>query len=108
MTDFTCVIAQPIHQDGVDVLRRAGIRVIDAPAADPGSVGALLGDADALIVRSAAVNRAMLAGAPRLKVIGVHGVGVDAIDIPAATDHGTVVANTPAATPRRWRNRPSR
>ncbi|WP_342596237.1 hydroxyacid dehydrogenase [Salinicola lusitanus] len=97
MTDFTCVIAQPIHQDGVDALRQAGIRVIDAPAADPGSVGALLGDADALIVRSAAVNRTMLAGAPRLKVIGVHGVGVDAIDIPAATDHGTVVANTPGS-----------
>lgn len=97
MTDFTCVIAQPIHPDGVDALRQAEIRVIDAPAADPGSLGALLGEADALIVRSAEVNRAMLSRAPRLQVIGVHGVGVDAIDIPAATDHGIVVANTPGS-----------
>lgn len=97
MTDFTCVIAQPIHQDGVDVLRQAGIHVIAAPAADPDSVASVLGTADALIVRSAEVNRAMLARAPRLRVIGVHGVGVNALDIPAATDHGVIVANTPGS-----------
>ncbi|WP_110643913.1 hydroxyacid dehydrogenase [Salinicola sp. CPA57] len=97
MTAFTCVIAQPIHRDGIELLHEAGISVIDAPAADPATLSAILGDADALIVRGAEVNRAMLDQAPRLGVIGVHGVGVNAIDIAAATDHGVIVANTPGS-----------
>ncbi|KAA0018136.1 hydroxyacid dehydrogenase [Salinicola corii] len=97
MTAFTCLIAQPIHRDGIELLHEAGISVIDAPAADPATLSAILGDADALIVRGAEVNRAMLDQAPRLGVIGVHGVGVNAIDIAAATDHGVIVANTPGS-----------
>lgn len=55
-----------------------------------------LGTADALIVRSATkVTRDMLAQAPRLKAIGRAGVGVDNIDIPAATARGVAVFNAP-------------
>ncbi|WP_251976233.1 hydroxyacid dehydrogenase [Salinicola avicenniae] len=97
MTDFICVIAQPIHPDGVDSLHQGGIHVIDAQAPDPQSLIPLLADARSLIVRSAAVTREMLAQAPRLEVIGVHGVGVNAIDMAAATDHGVIVANTPGS-----------
>jgi D-3-phosphoglycerate dehydrogenase len=97
LTAFTCVIAQPIHRDGIELLHESGISVINAPAADPATLSAILGDADALIVRGAEVNRAMLDQAPRLGVIGVHGVGVNAIDIAAATDHGVIVANTPGS-----------
>lgn len=97
MTDFTCLIAQPIHQDGIKLLHEAGIRVVNASAPDPVSLGSALGTADALIVRSAEVNRTMLGQARRLKLIGVHGVGVDAIDIAAATEHGVIVANTPGS-----------
>ncbi|WP_249977824.1 hydroxyacid dehydrogenase [Vreelandella olivaria] len=97
MTDFTCVIAQPIHQDGIELLHEAGIRVVHTPAPDPVSLGSVLGNADALIVRSAEVNRTMLDRARRLKLIGVHGVGVNAIDIAAATEHGVIVANTPGS-----------
>tara|TARA_R110000751_G_scaffold292070_1_gene399298 strand:+ start:2111 stop:3094 length:984 start_codon:yes stop_codon:yes gene_type:complete len=97
VTDFTCLIAQPIHQDGIKLLHEAGIRVVNASAPDPVSLGSALGTADALIVRSAEVNRTMLGQARRLKLIGVHGVGVDAIDIAAATEHGVIVANTPGS-----------
>ncbi|MGP9764319.1 hydroxyacid dehydrogenase [Halomonas sp. AOP13-D3-9] len=97
MTDFTCVIAQPIHQDGIELLQEAGIRVVHAPASDPASLSSVLGTADALIVRSAEVNRTMLDQARRLKLVGVHGVGVNAIDIAAATEHGVIVANTPGS-----------
>ncbi|MBR9904075.1 MAG: hydroxyacid dehydrogenase [Gammaproteobacteria bacterium] len=97
MTDFTCVIAQPIHQDGIKLLHEAGIRVIHAPASDPTSLGSVMSTTDALIVRSAEVNRTMLTQAPRLKLIGVHGVGFNAIDISAATEHGVIVANTPGS-----------
>ncbi|HUF95352.1 MAG TPA: hydroxyacid dehydrogenase [Acidimicrobiia bacterium] len=57
---------------------------------------AALSGADALIVRSATtVDTEMLAGAPNLKVIGRAGVGVDNIDIPAATRRGIAVVNAP-------------
>lgn len=57
---------------------------------------AALETADALIVRSATlVTRDLLALAPRLKAVGRAGVGVDNVDIPAATEHGVAVFNAP-------------
>jgi D-3-phosphoglycerate dehydrogenase / 2-oxoglutarate reductase len=57
-----------------------------------------LADADALVVRSAVqVDDALLAAAPKLRVIGRAGVGVDNIDAEAATRRGIVVMNTPGA-----------
>jgi D-3-phosphoglycerate dehydrogenase len=59
---------------------------------------AALADADALVVRSAVqVDEALLAHAPKLRVIGRAGVGVDNIDSEAATRRGIVVMNTPGA-----------
>jgi D-3-phosphoglycerate dehydrogenase / 2-oxoglutarate reductase len=59
---------------------------------------AALADADALVVRSAVeVNDALLEHAPKLRVIGRAGVGVDNIDTEAATRRGIVVMNTPGA-----------
>jgi len=64
----------------------------------PGTLNEALADADALIVRSAVqVDAALLASAPKLRVIGRAGVGVDNIDIAAATHSGIVVMNTPGA-----------
>ena len=57
-----------------------------------------LPDADALVVRSAVqVDDALLEAAPKLRVIGRAGVGVDNIDADAATRRGIVVMNTPGA-----------
>jgi D-3-phosphoglycerate dehydrogenase / 2-oxoglutarate reductase len=54
-------------------------------------------DADAIVVRSETkVTRKVLEAAPRLKVVGRAGVGVDNVDVPAATERGVVVMNTPA------------
>lgn len=61
-------------------------------------LAAALADADALVVRSAVqVDDALLAHAPKLRVIGRAGVGVDNIDAEAATRRGIVVMNTPGA-----------
>src|SRR6202453_4055857 len=55
-----------------------------------------LAGADALIVRSAVtVDKTVLAAAPKLRVIGRAGVGVDNVDLPAATAAGVLVMNTP-------------
>jgi D-3-phosphoglycerate dehydrogenase len=64
----------------------------------PGKLPEALADADALVVRSAVqVDDAMLEQAPKLRVIGRAGVGVDNIDADAATRRGIVVMNTPGA-----------
>jgi D-3-phosphoglycerate dehydrogenase len=64
----------------------------------PGGLESELADADALVVRSAVqVDAKLLEAAPKLRVIGRAGVGVDNIDTDAATHRGIVVMNTPGA-----------
>ncbi|MGI6740723.1 MAG: hydroxyacid dehydrogenase [Brevefilum sp.] len=59
----------------------------------------IAGDYDAIIVRSRTkITEEVLAAAPRLKVVGRMGVGVDNIDLKAAEKHGVVVVNAPLAT----------
>jgi len=63
-----------------------------------GGLAAALADADALVVRSAVqVDDALMEKAPKLRVVGRAGVGVDNIDADAATRRGIVVMNTPGA-----------
>jgi D-3-phosphoglycerate dehydrogenase len=64
----------------------------------PGGLESELADADALVVRSAVqVDAKLLESAPKLRLIGRAGVGVDNIDTAAATHRGIVVMNTPGA-----------
>src|SRR6204780_3876074 len=64
----------------------------------PDGLPAALADADALVVRSAVqVDDALMEYAPKLRVVGRAGVGVDNIDAEAATRRGIVVMNTPGA-----------
>ena len=70
----------------------------DQVAALPGKLPEALADADALIVRSAVqADAALLSHAPKLRIIGRAGVGVDNIDAAEATRRGIVVMNTPGA-----------
>lgn len=59
--------------------------------------GAWLDRADAVIVRAARLFRAEIERASRLRVIGKHGVGLDAIDLAAARERGIAVVSTPRA-----------
>jgi D-3-phosphoglycerate dehydrogenase len=54
-------------------------------------------EADAMLVRTGAVTRALLEACPRLQIVSRHGVGYDAVDVPACTDHGVLVTITPNA-----------
>jgi D-3-phosphoglycerate dehydrogenase len=88
------VVAEPMSPVGVEKLRsQAGWTVI---VATPKDYSEHLSDCDALFVRSAVkVNKDVLARAPKLRVIGRAGVGVDNVDLEAASAAGVVVMNTP-------------
>jgi len=90
------VVAETLAPGGIDELRSAGLEVCDAAGRDQSELAALLVNAHALIVRSKTkVTSALLEAAPALRVVGRAGVGVDAIDVDAATRAGIVVLNTP-------------
>ena len=62
----------------------------------PEELKAIIGEYDGLAIRSATkVTKDILSAASRLKVVGRAGIGVDNVDIPAATSRGVVVMNTP-------------
>jgi len=88
------VIAEPMAQAGIELFQaQEGWNVI---VSNPKEYAKYLADADALVVRSAVqVTPAVLAQAPKLRVIGRAGVGVDNVDLPAATAAGVLVMNTP-------------
>jgi D-3-phosphoglycerate dehydrogenase / 2-oxoglutarate reductase len=87
------VIADRISAHGIQLLKDTGWQVSQPGRA---ALAAELADADALIVRSATrVTEQLLEQAPRLRVVGRAGVGVDNIELEAATRRGIVVMNTP-------------
>ena len=92
------VIAEKISPAAIDVFRKEPRWTVLTPEQLDGKLAAHLEDADALIVRSAIdVNAALLKNAAHLRVIGRAGVGVDNIDLDAATRKGVAVMNTPGA-----------
>lgn len=91
------VVAEAFADIGLAVLRENDVDIVSC-VGKPEALVAALADADGLIVRSETrVDRALLSAAPKLAVVARAGVGVDAIDVEAATDAGIVVINTPAA-----------
>ena len=92
------VIAEKVAANAVQLLKEESDWTVITHDQLQGNLAAALHDADALIVRSAVfVTAEMLRGAPRLRVIGRAGVGVDNIDLEAATKAGIAVMNTPGA-----------
>lgn len=86
------IVTEPIHPDPLRLLgQHVDVITWDHEAARDWS------DADAVIVRAAAVTREQIASAPRLKVIGKHGIGVNAIDVAAAREYDIQVVYTPTA-----------
>ncbi|MGH6659466.1 MAG: NAD(P)-dependent oxidoreductase, partial [Sphingomicrobium sp.] len=78
------------------IFRERGIKVDEKPGLASGELKSIIGGYDGLAIRSATkVTRDLLAAADRLKVIGRAGIGVDNVDVPAATARGVVVMNTP-------------
>src|SRR5579862_2848426 len=91
------LVSDPLAESGIEKLRRAPNIEVDVKLGlAPEDLKAIIGGYDALAVRSETkVTADILAAAERLKIIGRAGVGVDNIDVAAATQKGIVVVNSP-------------
>lgn len=91
------VVAEPLAKAGIDALA-VECEVVDLSGSARAELLAGLAGAEGLVVRSATkVDEEMIAAGPQLRVIGRAGVGVDNIDVSAATARGVLVVNAPHA-----------
>ncbi len=81
-----------IHEAGLDRLRQAGGFEIVERGDNPPDLLAQAKDTDAIIVRTTKIGRELLAAAPRLALVARHGVGYDAVDVPALSERGVPLA----------------
>ncbi len=90
------LIADALSPRAVEIFKARGVEVDMKVGLAPDELKKIIGDYDGLAVRSATkVTRPLMELATRLKVIGRAGIGVDNVDVPAATQRGIVVMNTP-------------
>jgi D-3-phosphoglycerate dehydrogenase / 2-oxoglutarate reductase len=91
------LVADPISEKGVEVLRANPQFQVDVNTGlKEDALLQIIADYDALVVRSQTkVNAAVIAAAKKLRVVGRAGVGVDNVDVDAATRRGIIVMNTP-------------
>lgn len=94
------VISHRLHDAGMKVLEDAGVNVVITDSGEPQDMLPELRDADGVIIRIGSIDRATMEACPNLKAIGRPGVGVDDVDVAAATELGIPVVIAPGA---RWR-----
>jgi D-3-phosphoglycerate dehydrogenase len=90
------LISDAMDPRAAAIFRERGIEVDEITGQTPDELAASIGDYDGLAIRSSTkVTAKLLDHASRLKVVGRAGIGVDNVDLPAATARGVVVMNTP-------------
>jgi D-3-phosphoglycerate dehydrogenase len=91
------LVSDDLGEAGIKMFEEEpGLEVDVKTGLEPGELKKIIGDYDALVIRSATeVNANLLQAAKNLKVVGRAGIGLDNVDIPEATKHGVVVMNTP-------------
>lgn len=92
------LIADSLDRSGLDLLAASGAEIHQLADDERPRLGELVGGFDALVVRSATrVTADLLRAGKRLKVVGRAGIGVDNVDVEAATELGILVVNAPTA-----------
>lgn len=91
------LVADPVSQRGIDELSTGGaLEVVVRTGLPEAELLTIIGEFDAMVVRSQTkVSAKVIEAAKKLKVVGRAGVGVDNVDVDAATKHGVIVMNTP-------------
>jgi D-3-phosphoglycerate dehydrogenase len=97
MKRFKVLLYEDMHEAGKAILKEK-VEILFATSLEESSLIKEMREVDGVIVRAnGKVNRKMVEAAPKLKVIGRHGVGMENIDLEAATEKGIWVVNTPDA-----------
>jgi D-3-phosphoglycerate dehydrogenase len=97
MKRFTVLLYEDMHEAGKAILREKA-EILFATSLEESSLINEVREVDGIIVRAnGKVSRKMMDAAPKLKIIGRHGVGMENIDLEAATEKGIWVVNTPDA-----------
>src|SRR3954454_7791467 len=91
------LVSDTLSEQGLAILRQGkGLTIDYKPGLSEADLAAAITTADALVIRSGSkVTARVLEGAKKLKVIGRAGIGVDNVDVEAASKRGVVVMNTP-------------
>ncbi|WP_116092544.1 phosphoglycerate dehydrogenase [Sphingomonas crusticola] len=90
------LISDKMDPRAAEIFRERGVEVDEITGKTPEELAAIIADYDGLAIRSSTkVTKAILEHATNLKVVGRAGIGVDNVDIPAASAKGVVVMNTP-------------
>ena len=89
------LVSDPIDQVGIDILSQ--VATVDVKTnLKPDELKSIIGEYDALMIRSGTrATQEIIEAGTKLKIIGRAGVGVDNVDVPAATRKGIVVVNSP-------------
>ncbi|HYO99016.1 MAG TPA: phosphoglycerate dehydrogenase, partial [Pyrinomonadaceae bacterium] len=96
MDNIKILVSDDVSESGLEPLRAAGFAVEKRTGLKPDELREIVRDYDGLVVRSETkVTAALMEEAVRLRAIGRAGVGVDNIDVPAATSRGIIVMNAP-------------
>jgi D-3-phosphoglycerate dehydrogenase len=100
MSNFTVLLLDGIDPAGVEVIQRSkSIQPVVHDKISREKLLDIVGEADGIIVRSATtIDRELMQKARRLKVVGRAGVGVDNVDLDAATEFGILVMNSPGGS----------
>lgn len=98
MTPHKVLVSDKLSEAGLKILQDCPELQVDAkPGLSPEELAAIIGDYEALVIRSGTtVTPKILEAAKNLKLIGRAGIGVDNVDLPAASKHGVIVENTPS------------
>lgn len=99
MPTLNVIITESINKIGVEYLKKRNINVLELPlGSTEDTLAKYISEADGLITRGTIkITRELMKSSPRLKVIGVHGLGYGHVDIIAAKELGKIVCNTPTA-----------
>lgn len=90
------LVTEEIAEKGLDLLRDAGHEVDVRLGLDPSELETAIAGAEAIIIRSATtVTADLIAAGTDLKIVGRAGIGLDNVDVAAATEHQVLVANAP-------------
>jgi D-3-phosphoglycerate dehydrogenase / 2-oxoglutarate reductase len=91
-------VCDPIHPDGLAILRSGGLEVNDQAGVDRAKLVQLISDYEVAIVRGRTkIDASVIKPARKLRIVGRAGVGLDNIDVEAAKAAGIMVLNTPGA-----------